>query len=154
MGRIENSQLYDLKRWLVWLFILLSGTSLWAEEKNPAAVPKRSPALAVALSAALPGGGQFYTGNYLKAGAFAGALGYIGLRYLKEDRAAKSAETPYDWWNHDAYRRDYKWWFIGVWLVSMADAYVDAHLYKFDEQSEPDLSLKAGPGYAALAWRF
>lgn len=134
------------------LFLLLGG--LRAEEKDPTAVPRRSPALAVALSGVFPGGGQIYTAQYLKAAAFAAGLGYIGYRYRKEDLAAKASTSDYEWWNHDAYRRDYKWWFIGVWLVSMADAYVDAHLYKFDDQTEPDLSLRAGPGYAALAWRF
>ncbi len=129
-------------------------TTAPAAEKDPVAVPKRSPALAVALSAAFPGGGQIYTRNYVKAAAFAAGLGYIGYRYLEEDRAAKASTSYYEWWDHDAYRHDYKWWGIGVWLVSMADAYVDAHLYKFDEQAEPEVSLRAGPGYAALAWRF
>lgn len=139
---------------LVGLLLASMASRAPAAEKDPAAVPRRSPALAVALSAAFPGGGQLYTRDYLKAGAFAGALGYIGYRYLKEDRAAKAAPSDYVWWDHDWERRKYKWWGIGVWLVSMADAYVGAHLYKFDEQSEPEVSLQAGPGYAALAWRF
>jgi hypothetical protein len=156
MGRVGNSQIYDLKllALLVWLSILLSGPSLWAEEKDPAAVPRRSPTLSVALSGVFPGGGQLYTGNYLKAAAFAAGLGYIGYHYRQEDLAAKRAPNAYEWWDHDWERRKYKWWFIGVWLVSLADAYVDAHLYKFDDQAEPEAGLQAGPGYAALIWRF
>lgn len=133
--------------------ILLAGVAHTAE-RDPAAVPKRSPALAVALSGVLPGGGQIYTGNYIKAAAFAGALGYIGYQYHKEDLAAKASPNLYQWWDHDWERRRYKWWFIGVWLVSMADAYVDAHLYKFDDQAEPELSLQAAPGLLSLSWRF
>ncbi len=139
---------------IIFLLLLQLGGGLRAEERDPAAVPRRSPALAVALSGFFPGGGQIYTGNYLKAAAFAAGLGYVGYRYRQEDLAAKASTSDYEWWNHDWERRKYKWWFIGVWLVSMADAYVDAHLYKFDNQAEPDLSLRAGPGYTALAWRF
>ncbi len=143
-----------MKNIFLLTFLLLLAGWLGAEDKDLTAVPKRSPALAVALSAVVPGGGQVYTANYLKAGAFAGSLGYLGYRYLKEDRAAKASTSLYEWWDHDWERRNYKWWFIGVWLVSLADAYVDAHLYRFDDQAEPELSLRAGPGYAALAWRF
>lgn len=136
------------------MFLFLMAGAARAEEKDPAAVPRRSPALSVALSGAFPGGGQIYTGNYLKAAAFAGALGYIGYRYLDEDRAAKAATSDYEWWDHDQERRIYKWWGLGVWLVSMADAYVDAHLYKFDEQAEPEVTFNVGPGYAAMSWSF
>jgi hypothetical protein len=133
---------------------LLLAAPLAAKEKDPAAVPKRSPALAVAFSLALPGGGQLYTANYLKAGAFAGGIGYLGYRYLDEDRKVRAAVTYEDWDHHYERRRLYQWWGVGVWIFSLADAYVDAHLYKFDDQSEPGVALVPCPGGLALAGRF
>jgi len=127
---------------------------LAAKEKDPAAVPKRSPALAVAFSMAFPGGGQLYTANYLKAGAFAAGLGYLGYRYLDEDRKLRDAATFEDYENHYERRRLYQWWGVGIWVFSLADAYVDAHLYKFDDQSEPGVAVVTCPGGLALAGRF
>jgi hypothetical protein len=132
-------------------------------------VPHRAPALALALSAVVPGGGQLYTQKFIRAAAFAGALGYFGYGYWREDRAMRrdvsagnaaltdaEAIAYYDSYSrHYENRRTYQWWGIGIWLFSLADAYVDAHLFKFDERAaEPAISLQAAPAGIALSARF
>lgn len=141
-----------MKKWMITLLgsTLLATGSAQAEEPRSDQVPRRSPLLAVCLSAAVPGGGQLYTQQYLRAAAFAGGLGYLGYSYRREDLAAVGNPDPDDYNYHDARRRKYKWWFIGIWTLSLADAYVDAHLFKFDQHSEPSLSLKFGPDGLSL----
>lgn len=130
-------------------------------------VPHRYPMAALALSAVFPGGGQLYTQKYFRAAAFAGAIAYFGYGYYREDRAIRRelTETPltlsdslahaanYDF--HYESRRGYMWWGIGIWLFSMADAYVDAHMFKFDERAqEPTIGLRATPNSLALSAKF
>lgn len=145
-----------MKKWLIILLgsALLATGSGRAEKPGPDQVPRRSPLLAVCLSAAVPGGGQLYTQQYLRAAAFAAGLGYLGYSYRREDLAAVGNADQDDYNYHDARRRKYKWWFIGIWTLSLADAYVGAHLFKFDQHSEPSLSLQAGPGNLSLVKRF
>lgn len=129
-------------------------------------VPHRYPLVALSLSAVFPGGGQLYTQKYLRAAAFAGAIGYCGYGYWREDREMRrlaSAALPtlsdslanaaqYEY--HYGGRRGFQWWGIGIWLFSLADAYVDAHLFRFDERAEPAIVLRAAPDGFALCARF
>ncbi len=143
------------KKVLLWVIAVtvfpgVISAQLVKEEKKP----HRSPLLSVCFSAALPGGGQLYTQQYLKAAVFAGGLGYLGYCYNREDQAAIGNLVQDDYNYHDQRRRKYKWWFIGIWTLSLADAYVDAHMFKFDEHGEPDLSLQVAPGSVALVKRF
>jgi hypothetical protein len=132
-------------------------------------VPHRYPMVALALSGVFPGGGQLYTQKYFRAAAFAGALAYFGYGYCREDRAmgrevdlANSAATAAEFLQHrDSYyahydnRRSFQWWGVGVWLFSMMDAYIDAHMFKFDERAqEPRIGLRAGPNSLALSTKF
>ena len=144
-----------IRRMLFWAAIAaVMSHQLPAKEKNEEKKPHRSPLLSVCFSAALPGGGQLYTQQYLKAAIFAGGLGYLGYCYNREDQAAIGNPIQDDYNYHNQRRRNYKWWFIGIWTLSLADAYVDAHMFKFDEHSEPDLSLQVTPGSVALVKRF
>lgn len=131
-------------------------------------VPHRYPLAALALSAVFPGGGQLYTQKYLRAAAFAGTIGFFGYRFYREDRAmvrevdlasasADSAEFEahrQSYYRHSDDRRSAMWWGIGIWLFSLADAYVDAHLFKFDERAEPSVTLRAAPDGIALCAKF
>ncbi len=132
-------------------------------------VPQRSPMLAMGLSAVFPGGGQLYCQRYLRAAAFAGAIGFFGYGYWREDRAmrddvaAGNAATDGaallahrdSYYRHYDNRRANQWWGIGIWLFSLADAYVGAHLFKFDERAEePAVGLRAAPGGLAFGMRF
>jgi len=143
------------KNLLIYLAIFLYATgNCLAQEAREVKKPKRSPLLAVCFSAACPGGGQLYTQQYLRAAVFAGGLGYLGYCYDREDKAAIGNPDQDDYNYHNERRRTYKWWFIGIWTLSLADAYVDAHMFKFDQHSEPDLSLQVAPGSVALVKRF
>ncbi|MCU0607074.1 MAG: DUF5683 domain-containing protein [Candidatus Edwardsbacteria bacterium] len=129
-------------------------------------VPRRYPLVALSLSAVFPGGGQLYTQKYLRAAAFAGTIGYCGYHFWREDREMRRLESAapatrndslanavqYDY--HYEGRRGFQWWGIGIWLFSLADAYVDAHLFKFDERSDPAITLRAAPDGIALCARF
>jgi hypothetical protein len=128
--------------------------NLFSQDTKEVKKPKRSPLLAVCFSSVFPGGGQLYTQQYLRAAGFAGGLGYLGYCYNREDKAAIGNPDQDDYNYHNDRRRTYKWWFIGVWAMSLADAYVDAHLFKFDEHSEPELSLQMAPGSIAICKKF
>jgi hypothetical protein len=137
---------------IIALFLLLRTPAL-AQQATTFKKPHRSAFLAVSFSAVLPGGGQLYTQNYLKAAGFAGALGYLGnkwYRYDKDYMNSSDAETDY----YYEKRRKYMLWTIGVWMGSLADAYVSAHLYKFNQNAEPRVTLVIDRNKLALAGRF
>lgn len=87
---------------------------------------KKSPILATALSV-LPGGGQFYTKNYLKGAIFATIQTSLLVLTIKENDPNK--------------RYDLFWWDALAWTLSMADAYVSAHFYKFKEESKIGIQI-------------
>jgi hypothetical protein len=105
------------------------------------------------LSAVTPAGGQFYTGNRLKGIALAGAeltlLGLTAREHIRtEDHWDRYTRTG-DQREYELYVRGYDrratlvWWAAGVWVLSVADAYVSAYLYKFDDQER--LTLRMTP---------
>ncbi len=106
--------------------------------------PKKDPTVALLLST-LPGGGQFYTGNYIKGVVFGAAQAYFGggtiYLHFKAEEAKKEGSINYDWYSERRY--DFFWWDALVWGLSMVDAYVSAHFYKFKEQG----SIKLDTSY-------
>jgi hypothetical protein len=116
--------------------------------KDTSAVTMKSPLRAVFFSAVLPGGGQIYTHNYWKAvglgTAEAGLAGAAIYEVWRMNRATDQMEID----NHFEKQRSLWWWTAGVWAFSMADAYVDAHLYRFDEQGRVALRVHPGNGLA------
>lgn len=83
----------------------------------------KSPYLAMLLSSIIPGSGQFYCENYIKSimiiGA-EGAFGYYAYQYHKDNQVSK--------------RNNMLWWLATIKVISIADAYVTANMYKFNEQ--------------------
>ncbi|MCK4353486.1 hypothetical protein KAW65_08790 [candidate division WOR-3 bacterium] len=106
--------------------------------------PKKSPLIAACLSI-LPGGGQFYTENYLKGAAFfvlqSTLLGFTIFEHIKA-KNAKSQENWIDYEEHSEKRSDFLWWDFLVWSFSIGDAYVSAHFYKFKEQGKIEIGFK------------
>jgi hypothetical protein len=104
----------------------------------------RSPGTAVLLSLLVPGGGQFYTGNYWKVPLLAGAelgLGYMAWREhsLTIDALHQGDSAAYVL-HRD--RRSTWLFFTGAAVAfSMADAYVSSLMYGFDRQ----MRLSLGP---------
>ncbi|MDD5528524.1 MAG: hypothetical protein PHX21_00675 [bacterium] len=103
----------------------------------PPLIDKKNPNTALLLSL-LPGGGQFYTHNYLKGSAFAllqsAAAGATIYFWIKENKAKEKNNSPdADYYYSQMYNC---LWIDGfVWGFSMMDAYVSAHFYKFRDQS-------------------
>ncbi len=114
---------------------------------------KKSPTLAVLLSAVVPGAGQFYNQSYWKIPIIGGLVGYFGYEYFRNnnlyrdyrDQYAESQdpENP----NGDLslktlrefyrdQRDDFVWYFLITYVVNLIDAYVDAHLFDFDVKEE------------------
>ena len=100
-----------------------------------------------------PGWGQMCNKKPLKALAVFAAEGTIlGMIYsesraasraydkhLEEPDGARAAELYADYERHFERQETFTWWAAGLVLLSLADAYVDAHLYTFeDEFGEPE----------------
>lgn len=111
----------------------------------------KSPALAMTLSAILPGMGQFYNQSYWKVPVIAGLGGYFIYTFLQNNRdylayrdlyqAELAMQSPNlilvarnrsfrDFYR--AQRDSFGWYFLLLYLINIADAYVDASLFSFD----------------------
>jgi TM2 domain-containing membrane protein YozV len=109
----------------------------------------KSPALALTLSALLPGAGQIYNGSYWKTPVIIGFAGYFTYaiivlhdyyldyrqRYRESITDANSTGDPDLRFIRDFYRdqRDRFGWYMGfLYLINLLDAYVEATLSSFD----------------------
>ena len=98
------------------------------------------------LLSILPGGGQFYNEEYTKGFLFAAAqticLGFVVREHIYAmDAKAEGKDEDYDY--HIAKRTDWLWWSFGMWVFSIGDAYIGAHLYNFQE----DVGIELEVGY-------
>lgn len=145
-----------------------------ADSAAIASRPKTAPYKVMLRSAIVPGWGQMYNHQPLKAALVVGAEGTLvalALRELKlqndanqreldaaalgnapaESLAFLEAET------HRNRKISWIWWTLAAHLLSMADAYVDAHLSTFDSdfgRQESLLPPRSGDRPAiALAYR-
>ncbi len=101
------------------------------------------------LSLVIPGGGQFYNESYYKA-AFVFALeGYfIGRTIYHHDRTnhyydrmqeTSGAEQDFYESQYNRYyrRRQNDYWWLGTTVfLSIVDAFVDAHLFNYQQEKE------------------
>jgi len=119
------------------------------------------PAQAIVAGTAYPGLGQLVAGSEWKAAAVGAAQAYLLGRLLLEHRWTERAQQRYDETQSAADYEDYSehydrrqtlvWWVLGVGLLSVADAYVDAHLIGFDDPPPPAGARgDGGPGDDAL----
>lgn len=94
--------------------------------------PIKSPWGAVLRSAVLPGWGQFYTEEYIKAGIALTINGFFLYQiYYYEMKWRDTKKQDYR-----EKRNDYTWYFTISYLLTLVDAYINAYLYKFDEAME------------------
>ena len=84
------------------------------------------------LSAVIPGAGQFYTENYWKSALFLGAEGTLGYFALKDHHDFERTGNI----NLKNRRNNLLWWIASVKLLSLADAYVSANMYKFKDMAK------------------
>lgn len=102
----------------------------------------KSPTGAMLRSLALPGWGQFYNGKWFKGVLAVGVETGLVINAIYLDSQLDKSTYPLD---QEFYRNNRNlsfWWLGATILLSMMDAYVDAHLYHFDES--PDLSFQSG----------
>jgi hypothetical protein len=113
-------------------------------------VKKKSVGAAMLLSTFIPGGGQFYTGHYIKGLLLAGAeitLGYFTWQeHVKMQNALEGADLSDNLVVKEIdslrTRRNSFAFFTGAVIVyAVADAYVDSHMYGFKDAQR----LTVGP---------
>lgn len=98
----------------------------------------KSPRAAVLRSLFVPGWGQWYNEQKLKALlVFSAECSAVGAAIYWNQHVVSGPDYYRD--DYINWRNEAVWWLVGFVLVSMADAYVDAHLFDFDES--PDLSM-------------
>ena len=111
-----------------------------------------SPKGAMIRSILFPGWGQWYNGKKIKAViVFAAETGIIGSA-IYWNRRAKNEKNNL---NRDFYadNRNLAFWYLGVAiLLSMADAFVDAHLAGFDVS--PELGMLSGKKKIGIVVKF
>lgn len=111
-------------------------------------VKTKSPMKAVIRSGLVPGWGQLYNEQYLKSGlvfVIEGLLiGAVVVEHRRADDALQEsknisksdAQREAAWLRYSRRidkRNTYLWYWAGAKFLSMVDAYVDAHLYRFEE---------------------
>lgn len=138
-----------------------------AKVQENKATPTHSPKKAAIMSGILPGLGQAYNKKYWKIPLVYAALGttayifwdnntnYITFRDVYKKRIDDDPlnDTEFDYYSTEDIRQIKNiYWknrdltamiFVGVWLLNVLDATVDAHLYSFDISD--DLSLNIQP---------
>ncbi len=156
------------------IFILLPICSLLSQEKiqpsNPNDIGKKSPLGALFRSLALPGWGQIYVHQYWKAPLFFGGAAvmyYYTFKHHKDfldysrqydDVAKINPNDPKLYFlrirrENSRDNRDISIFFlVGVYGLSMLDAYVDAHLFNFDVSEKITLSIR--PSFSGLYFSF
>jgi len=125
--------------------------------------PRKSPGLAMLFSAVIPGAGQFYNQSYWKVPVVLGLGLYFASTWLDQNRRTEDYRQKYaasllpdspDAFYTDTYLRErdfykqqrdtFAWYFVILYILNVADAYVDASLFDFDVGT--DLSLRLLPG--------
>ena len=128
----------------------LCGSNLLAQEKiNKASTPTRvdtviikNPTGAMLRSIIVPGWGQFYNRKWFKGVLVAGAETGLVINALVLNQWANESTTEEERLFYID-NRNLSFWILGaVILYSMADAYVDAALFGFDESPELSLDFK------------
>jgi len=127
---------------LIAVFLILLGSLNSIEyQKNPYR--------AMLYSAVLPGGGQIYNQAYVKSAVIVGLQAYlVGLALHHNSRLQdyqdlmdNSISGDSDYLTYKLKRDEYRdnlrsdyWWMGTVLVLSVADAFVDAHLYNFETE--------------------
>ncbi len=131
------------------------GTSLELLTAEPDTSDSIKPGSALLRSAIYPGWGQIYTQHPIKGGLMIiMQTAFIGMAInadskVKDLVARKSLNSlpPSMEDEIESWRTERRTWILrafGLWLYSMADAYVDAHLHNFDEV-EPKFEIEVDP---------
>jgi hypothetical protein len=122
--------------------------------------PTKLPGVALALSAVLPGAGQFYNESYWKIPILLGFGYYFATQWIDNNDSTRhyrnlyaQSITPQNTGGDSRFRdlrefykdqRDtFSWYIFIYYIVNLVDAYVDASLYDFDVGD--DLAIRLQP---------
>ena len=112
-----------------------------SEAKSDSSIAIKSPRGAMIRSLVVPGWGQFYNGKWFKGIVVIGTeVGIVANAYYLDNKLDQST-TEYEQEFYRDNRNLSYWWLGAAILLSMLDAYVDAHLYDFDESENLTLNL-------------
>lgn len=102
----------------------------------------KSPKGAMIRSLIIPGWGQFYNGKWFKGLVIGGTeIGLITNAVIQNQMAVKAVDQL----EKEFYQENRSlsiWWLGAAVLYSITDAFVDAHLYDFDDSPELSMSVK------------
>jgi hypothetical protein len=107
----------------------------------------RSPRGAMIRSAILPGLGQVYNRKWFKAAIVFGTEAALAGNAVLMNQKMLASESADERDYYEYYRGSFVWWFVGVYLLNILDAYVDAQLSGFDIEPElgpPDEGSSSG----------
>lgn len=136
------------------LLLAGAGSSFAATPDTLSTPPARvkSPYKAMLCSALLPGGGQFYTENRGKGFVLLGVesvlLGATVLEHRRTENHWREYVRSGNSQEYELYLQGYDrrsrllWWTGGAWAFSIADAYIDAYLYRFDAEEKLTLMIQ------------
>jgi hypothetical protein len=132
----------------IFLFVSLSSVQRCANAApaDTLHTKSKSPTGALLRSLVIPGWGQLYNEQYLKAAIAFGIETSLALSASYQNDQVHRYEKKGESDAAKFYRNDRNrliWWLAGFALFSMGDAYVDAHLFNYD--ISPNLSLDITP---------
>ena len=117
-------------KFIYMIIIILFISTLNSQINNNDSINYKNPSLSWRL-AIIPGLGQVYNKKYIKSISFITLELYAGYKYID----FKNKENF-------ALRNTYAWWVFGLYIWSILDAYVDAHLSTFPSQGHEFNTLK------------
>jgi len=103
-----------------------------------------SPRGALLRSAVIPGWGQMYTRHYLKGVGFFAVHAYFGYRFYEGHQQLAGVNDLQRREQLEYRRNTWAWRFLVAYLLCLTDAYVDAHLSGFPDDTG-DLSIDVLP---------
>lgn len=126
----------------------------------------KNPLRAMLYSAVLPGGGQLYNQAYIKAAAVIGLQAFLIANAVSDndkvnkyqDLMDNSSQEDFLFYKvkRDSYKDDLRsdyWWIGTVLVLSVADAFVDAHLYNYNAEKQR-IKLKFEDKLLRLEYKF
>lgn len=131
---------------LVLIVLLCLSAAHAQEQQRDRGRPLKSTTGAVFRSLAVPGWGQLYNESYWRAAAFLVSESIFMLNISRNSDWMMAAKKADSFENERFYRNSRNkliWWFAGVKLLSLGDAYVGAHLYELDVS--PSLTPEGNP---------
>ena len=103
-------------------------------------IPVKNPTGAMLRSIAIPGWGQWYNEQKIKSVLVFGVQAGIIYNHFRLRNKANISLTAVEKEHYEALGRTNYWYYGASVLISMLDAYIDAHLFAFDEST--DLSFR------------